>query len=259
MTVIEVRGLCKTYHDGDRELPILVDADLHVEEGEFVSICGPSGCGKSTLLQCIAGLESYQSGEVRILGKNLTTMREPVRAGFRNTEIGFVFQQFHLLPGLSALENVMVPLLIARRPMMEARAEAARILDTVGLGDRLSHRPHQLSGGEQQRVAVARALVHDPGLIVADEPTGNLDPETGWEVFRLLMQAHERGATVLVATHNQAVLTALNKRTIRLRAGLIERDGLPELSSLDETLPPAAKPMIERFQDLGGQAGSAPV
>lgn len=221
MNVIEVRGLCKSYHDGDRELPILVNADLHVAEGEFVSVCGPSGCGKSTLLQCIAGLESYQSGEVKILGKELAKMREPVRAGFRNAEIGFVFQQFHLLPGLTALENVMVPLLIAGRSVPESKSAAAQLLNTVGLSDRLSHRPHQLSGGEQQRVAIARAVIRGPKLLLADEPTGNLDSATGESILRLLLQLGEsHHMSLLLVTHNTDLMGAMHRR-LELKNGIL--------------------------------------
>ncbi len=221
MNVVEVRGLCKTYHDGDRELPILVNADLEVGEGEFVSICGPSGCGKSTLLHCIAGLEPYQSGEVQILGKTLTKMKEPERAGFRNAEIGFVFQQFHLLPGLSALENVMVPLLIAGRPISEAKLAATDLLNTVGLSGRLSHRPHQLSGGEQQRVAIARAVIRGPKLLLADEPTGNLDATTGESILRLLLQLGEtHHMSLLLVTHNTELMGAMHRR-LELKNGIL--------------------------------------
>lgn len=219
MTVLDVQGLCKSYHDGDRELSILSQVSLRVAEKEFVSICGPSGCGKSTLLHCMAGLEPFQSGSVQITGRDLTAMTEPERAQFRNTTIGFVFQQFHLLPGLTALENVMVPLLIAGIAMSQARQQAKTLLGEVGLSERCHHHPHQLSGGEQQRVAIARAMIRRPRLLLADEPTGNLDAATGETVLRLLLQlgvAHHM--SLVFVTHNSELMSAMHRR-LELRNG----------------------------------------
>lgn len=219
MTVLDVQGLCKSYHDGDRELSILNQVALRVAEKEFVSICGPSGCGKSTLLHCMAGLEPFQGGAVQIDGRDLTTMTEPECAHFRNATIGFVFQQFHLLPSLTAMENVMVPLLIAGIAMSQARQQATDLLGEVGLAERCHHRPHQLSGGEQQRVAIARAMIRRPRLLLADEPTGNLDAATGETVLRLLLQlgvAHHM--SLVFVTHNNDLMSAMHRR-LELRNG----------------------------------------
>lgn len=213
MTVLAVSDLKKSYHDGQRELPILSGASVRVGEGEFVGICGPSGCGKSTFLHCIAGLEPYQSGEVRISGLDVGRMTESARARFRNETLGFVFQQFHLLPSLSALENVMVPLLIAGKPRSLARQRSEAILMEVGLEDRLSHRPSALSGGEQQRVAIARALVGQPKLLLADEPTGNLDAANGEAILRLLLQLRAtHHMTLLLVTHNMDLMRRCDVR-----------------------------------------------
>lgn len=213
MILLDAQGLQKSYHDGDRELPILRDACVQVAEGDFVGICGPSGSGKSTLLHCIAGLEPLQAGEVRIAGHDVNHMGEKERARFRNATLGFVFQQFHLLPVLTALENVMVPLLIANDATASARTAAEKILAEVGLADRLSHRPATLSGGEQQRVAIARALICRPRLLLADEPTGNLDAASGDAILRLLLQlgaAHHM--TLLLVTHNANLMRAMHRR-----------------------------------------------
>lgn len=219
MTVLDVQDLKKSYHDGDRELLILDRVALRVEENEFVSICGPSGCGKSTLLHCMAGLESFQGGVVQINGRDLTAMTEPERAQFRNATIGFVFQQFHLLPSLTALENVVVPLLIAGIAMSQARQQAMDLLGEVGLAERCHHRPHQLSGGEQQRVAIARAVIRRPRLLLADEPTGNLDAATGDSVLRLLLQlGASHHMSLVFVTHNSDLMSAMHRR-LELRNG----------------------------------------
>ncbi|PIR20557.1 MAG: lipoprotein-releasing system ATP-binding protein LolD [Deltaproteobacteria bacterium CG11_big_fil_rev_8_21_14_0_20_47_16] len=221
MTIVSVSNLHKIFHDGDRELPVLNGADLSLAKGEQLGICGPSGSGKSTLLHCIAGLEPVQSGSVQIDGRDVLTLSETASAEFRNRTIGFVFQQFHLLPALSALENVMVPLLIARLSQAEARKQAAVMLDAVGLANRAVHRPHQLSGGEQQRVAIARALIRHPKLLFADEPTGNLDSETGEGILRLLLQLCSlHRMSLLLVTHNTTVLHAMHRR-LELRNGIL--------------------------------------
>lgn len=253
--MIELESVSKVY-SGD--IWALRDCDLKVDRGEFVLLTGPSGAGKSTLLSLLTLQTRPTKGRLILDGTDASRLTK-VQVPHLRRRMGVVFQDFRLLYDRTVFENVAFALRVLGLPEAEIRRETLAVLEKCGLAGKAAMNPHKLSGGEQQRVAVARALVHDPGLIVADEPTGNLDPETGWDVFRLLLQAHERGATVLVATHNQAVLNALNKRTIRLRAGLIERDGLPETSALEETLPPTAKPMLERFQDLGGQSGSAPV
>lgn len=213
MTLLHVGQLNKSYHDGDRELPILQGIDLEVADRELVGICGASGSGKSTLLHCIAGLEPFQSGEVHILGEDVRRMSEPDRARLRNTTIGFVFQQFHLLPALTALENVMVPLLIASVAGKAASTRAKAMLEEVGLANRMDHRPSQLSGGEQQRVAIARAVIAQPKLLLADEPTGNLDAATGETILRLLLQLGEtHHMSLLLVTHNTDLMNAMHRR-----------------------------------------------
>jgi cell division transport system ATP-binding protein len=253
--LIQLESVSKVY-SGD--IWALRDLDLRVARGEFVLLTGPSGAGKSTLLSLLTLQSRPTKGRLVLDGTDASRLTG-AQVPLLRRKMGVVFQDFRLLYDRSVFENVAFALRVLDLPEAEIRRETQAVLEKCGLGTKGALNPHKLSGGEQQRVAVARALVHDPGLIVADEPTGNLDPETGWDVFRLLLQANERGATVLVATHNQAVLNALNKRTIRLRAGLIESDGLLQTGALEETLPPPGKPMLERFQDLGGQAGSAPV
>lgn len=213
MTILEVRGLHKSYHDGSRELPILRGVQLQVEEGDFIGICGPSGCGKSTFLQCVAGLESFQAGEVKVCGHHLAEMTETELARLRNTRMGFVFQQFHLIPMLTALENVMLPLLIAGVGTAEARQSAMHLLKEVGLDARMTHRPSQLSGGEQQRVAIARALICKPSIVFADEPTGNLDQANGEAILRLLLQLREsHHMTLVLVTHNMDLMRSCGSR-----------------------------------------------
>lgn len=221
MTILAVSDLHKVFHDGDRKLPVLSNITMRMSVGEQLGICGPSGSGKSTLLHCVAGLEPVQGGSVTVDGHDVLNLSESAAARFRNHTIGFVFQQFHLLPALSALENVMVPLLIADRAVSEAQKRAAAVLADVGLADRTTHMPHQLSGGEQQRVAIARALIMQPKLLFADEPTGNLDSATGEGILRLLLQlcsAHHM--SLLLVTHNTDVLHAMHRR-LELRDGTL--------------------------------------
>lgn len=222
MNLLCVRGLNKSYHDGSRELKILQQADLDISENETVSICGPSGSGKSTLLHCLAGLEPFQGGSIHVEGKDITAMSEPERARFRNTTLGFVFQQFHLLPALNALENVMTPLLIAGIPASHARRQATEAISEVGLSERGGHHPHQLSGGEQQRMAIARAMIRRPRLLLADEPTGNLDAATGESVLRLLLQLGKTHHMSLVfVTHNRDLMRAMQRR-LELKDGHLQ-------------------------------------
>jgi cell division transport system ATP-binding protein len=253
--MIQLESVSKVY-DGD--IWALRDCDLKVERGEFVLLTGPSGAGKSTLLSLLTLQARPSRGRLVLDGTDASRLTR-AQVPLLRRKMGVVFQDFRLLYDRDVFENVAFALRVLGLPEAEIKRETLAALANCGLSAKAHLNPHKLSGGEQQRVAVARALVHDPGLILADEPTGNLDPETGWDVFRLLLQAHERGATVVVATHNQAVLTSLHKRCIRLRAGKIESDGVPEVSSLEETLPPPMKPHLERFEDMGGQAGSAPV
>ena len=219
MPFVTVRGLNKYYQSADRRLHVLRDLDLTVERGEMVAIMGASGVGKSTLLHVLGGLDTIDSGEVRVGEHDIASMKDDARVGFRNRHIGFVFQFHHLLPEFTAIENAMMPLRIARATVAEARPKADALLKRVGLGDRLDHRPGMLSGGEQQRVAVSRALVMQPSLLLADEPTGDLDEATADALHQLLRDMHsEFGLTAIIATHNPR-LAAQCDRTLRLEGG----------------------------------------
>ena len=190
MAFVTVRGLNKFYTTGDKRLHVLRDLDLTVEKGEMVAIMGASGVGKSTLLHVLGGLDTIDSGEVRVGEHDIATMNDEARVAFRNRHIGFVFQFHHLLPEFTAIENAMMPLRIARASVADARPKAEALLSRVGLGERLDHGPGMLSGGEQQRVAVSRALVMQPSLLLADEPTGDLDEATADSLHQLLRQMH---------------------------------------------------------------------
>ena len=219
MPFLAVQGLSRSYRMGDRELPVLRDLDLEVETGEMVAIVGASGVGKSTLLHVLGGLDRAQEGRIHAGAVELTALDDDALVAFRNRSVGFVFQLHHLLPEFSALENVEMPMRIARRPVEQARERAADLLREVGLGDRLDHRPGLLSGGEQQRVAVARALVMRPALLLADEPTGDLDEATGAAIHDLLRDMHRAyGLTSVVATHNDRLAAACD-RVLRLAGG----------------------------------------
>ena len=216
---IEATALNKRYRVGTQDIHVLRDLSLTVERGEMVAIVGASGVGKSTLLHLLGGLDRPESGQVVVQGRDLGAMPDDELVAFRNTQVGFVFQFHHLLPEFSAIENAEMPMRIARRPALEARSAAQSLLERVGLGERLDHRPPMLSGGEQQRVAVARALVMAPALILADEPTGDLDERTGDTLHELFRAMHrERGLTSVIATHNSRLAAACD-RILRLENG----------------------------------------
>ncbi|MCK6554111.1 ABC transporter ATP-binding protein [Candidatus Binatia bacterium] len=216
--LIRTVGLSKHYGDGQR-IDVLVDLDMQVEAGESVAIVGQSGVGKSTLLHVLGTLDRPSTGRVLFGGVDVFGLSEREQAGFRNREIGFIFQFHHLLPDFTALENVMMPALIRGLGAAETEARARALLDRVGLGERLTHKPGELSGGEQQRVAVARAVVLSPRVVLADEPTGNLDPETGAEVHRLLLELNrEHRLTLVIVTHNQELAAQVDRR-LRLHNG----------------------------------------
>jgi len=219
MPFIEVRGLDKRYRSATGELQVLRGLDLEVPRGQMVAIVGASGVGKSTLLHVLGGLDRFDAGSIRIGDADLGAMADADVVAFRNRNVGFVFQFHHLLPEFNALENAAMPLRIARLPIAEAYPRAAALLERVGLGDRLTHRPGTLSGGEQQRVAIARALVMPPSLLLADEPTGDLDEHTADSLHDLLRQMHrEQGLTAVIATHNLR-LAAICDRVLRLEDG----------------------------------------
>jgi putative ABC transport system ATP-binding protein len=219
--MIELRGVSKTVMSGTSPLTILYPLDLVVPAGQFLAVTGPSGSGKSTLLGLIAGLDAPSAGRVLIDGTDITTLDEDRLARLRGQKVGFVFQFFHLVPSLTAFENVMVPMEIAGRP--DAPGRAATLLSEVGLTGRGHHYPSQLSGGEQQRIAIARALANDPLILLADEPTGNLDTANGRHIMDLLRGVNERrGTTLVLATHDQG-LAGMARQRLALRDG--KRDG----------------------------------
>ncbi len=219
MSFLEAHGVRKGYTVGGRTLTVLRDLELSVDAGEMVAVVGASGVGKSTLLHVLGGLDRAEAGSVVIDGQNLTDLPDAEVVSFRNSRVGFVFQFHHLLPEFSALENAEMPMRIARLPRTEARARAEALLSRVGLADRLTHRPGMLSGGEQQRVAMARALVMRPAVLLADEPTGDLDEQTADDLHNLLREMHALyGLTSVIATHNPRLAAACN-RVLRLEGG----------------------------------------
>jgi lipoprotein-releasing system ATP-binding protein len=225
--LLEARNLYKGYASGDQQLEILCGLSLAVAEGEMVGITGVSGSGKSTLLHIIGGMDRPDQGDIKILGREISNLSTPELSAFRNETIGFVFQFHHLLPEFTALENVMMPLLIRGTSPRDATEPSQALLQDVGLGDRTHHRPGELSGGEQQRVALARALVGKPRLLLADEPTGNVDTRTGETIGSLFCDLHAKhGLTSIVVTHNDR-LARICSRTLRLEKGrLIDLLGL---------------------------------
>ncbi len=204
-TIIELRNVTKTFHLGDEVLNALDNLNLGIRAGEFVAITGPSGSGKSTLANIIGGLDRPTSGTITVDGEDLSHMRDGKLSAYRNHHIGFVFQSFNLQGTQTALENVMLPLIFSRVKTKERKARATECLQAVGLGERLKHRPSQLSGGQRQRVAIARALVVKPSIIIADEPTGNLDSQRGDEIIRLLKDLNKQGITLIIITHDNNI------------------------------------------------------
>jgi putative ABC transport system ATP-binding protein len=219
-SVVSVESVRKEYELGGT-VTALDGVSLRFEEGSYTAVMGPSGSGKSTLLNLVGALDTPTSGDVVVAGENVATLSETERAGLRGTRIGFIFQTFNLMPRLTAVENVALPLMFAEWGRSRRRERAEALLDDVGLGDRLDHLPQELSGGQRQRVAIARALASDPELILADEPTGNVDTETGEEIMTLLQDANDRGNAVLLVTHERRIAEYAD-RIVNVRDGVVE-------------------------------------
>ncbi|WP_126245130.1 ABC transporter ATP-binding protein [Chitinophaga rhizosphaerae] len=222
-SVIHLEGIRKSYFIGKNELPVLKGVSLDIGRNEYVALMGPSGSGKSTLMNILGALDTPTAGSYILSGHDVSRMEDNELARIRNQEIGFVFQQFNLMPRLTALENVAVPLIYAGISKREREDKARAMLEKVGLGDRYKHKPNELSGGQCQRVAIARALVNDPSLILADEPTGNLDTKTSIEIMDIFGKIHAGGNTVVLVTHEEDIAEHA-RRIIRLRDGLVESD-----------------------------------
>jgi len=223
--VIKIRKITRDFKMGGEILRVLKGIDLDIERGEYVALMGPSGSGKSTLMNILGCLDTATSGSYELNGVNVSTMTDDELAEIRNKEIGFIFQTFNLLPRTTALENVALPMIYAGVSKADRIKRAEKVLADVGLADRMDHRPNELSGGQRQRVAVGRALVNNPSIILADEPTGNLDSKTSEEIMNLIDAIHQAGNTVILVTHEEDIAMRA-KRVIRLRDGEVESDTL---------------------------------
>jgi putative ABC transport system ATP-binding protein len=227
--IVEAKGVRKTYDTGAVAVAALNGVDLDVEQGEMVAIMGPSGCGKTTLLNCLSGLDRFDEGDVLIEGTSIRTMSDRERTAYRARRMGFVFQFYNLMPVLTAVENVELPLLVAGVRMGEARHRALEALEMIGLAARADHQPEELSGGERQRVTIARSLVNDPAIVWADEPTGDLDSENAQEIVNLMRRLNEeRGLTFLIVTHDIAVGRRTD-RIVRMLDGRVVDEMIPEV------------------------------
>ena len=225
--IIETHGISKIYKMGTQTVEALKTIDIVINKGEYVAFMGPSGSGKSTLMNIIGCLDTPSGGTYILNNNDVSDLTENELAEIRNKEIGFVFQTFNLLPRASALENVALPLIYAGFNKSERDEKAMEALDSVGLGERAHHRPNELSGGQRQRVAIARALVNNPSIILADEPTGNLDTKTSYDIMALFQQLHDKGNTIIMVTHEDDIAHYAH-RIVRLRDGLIEKDVINE-------------------------------
>ena len=221
--IILTKNISKVYRMGDEEIHALKSVSINIQKGEYVAFMGPSGSGKSTLMDIVGCLSTPTNGQYLLNGKDVSNMTESELADIRNKEIGFVFQTFNLLPRMTALENVALPLVYAGIGKEQREEIALQILSNVGLAERYKHRPNELSGGQRQRVAIARALVNKPSIILADEPTGNLDTRTSYEIMELFDQLHQKGNTIIMVTHEEDIAHYAH-RIVRLRDGLVEKD-----------------------------------
>lgn len=236
--IIETTGISKIYKMGTQTVEALKSIDISINKGEYVAFMGPSGSGKSTLMNIIGCLDTPSGGTYILNDKDVSDLTENELAEIRNKEIGFVFQTFNLLPRASALENVALPLIYAGYSKSDREDKALEALNSVGLGERADHRPNELSGGQRQRVAIARALVNDPSIILADEPTGNLDTKTSYDIMDLFQTLHDRGNTIIMVTHEDDI-AHYSHRIVRLRDGLIEKDEINENVTRNHPIPTA--------------------
>jgi putative ABC transport system ATP-binding protein len=223
MAIIDIKNISKQYIMGSQLIQALKDVSVSIDKNEYVALMGPSGSGKSTLMNILGCLDTPTSGTYKLNGTEVSEMEDDELARVRNKEIGFVFQTFNLLPRLSALENVALPMVYAGVPKAERIERAEKVMAMVGLTDRMHHKPNELSGGQRQRVAIARALVNNPSIILADEPTGNLDTKTSYEIMRIFEEISAGGNTIIIVTHEEDIAKHA-KRIVRLRDGLIETD-----------------------------------
>ncbi len=221
--VIEVRNIIRDFKLGSETVHVLKGIDLDIKKGDYIAFMGPSGSGKSTLMNLLGCLDTPTAGSYKLNGTDVSSLSDDQLAEIRNTEIGFVFQTFNLLPRTTALDNVALPMIYAGKSKKDRKARAEEVLTSVGLADRVDHQPNQLSGGQRQRVAVGRALVNNPSIILADEPTGNLDSKTGVEIMALFDKIHADGNTVILVTHEEDIAEHAH-RVIRLRDGIVESD-----------------------------------
>ena len=219
--ILQAENVSKIYKTGAETVVALKDLSIGIERGEFLAVMGPSGSGKTTFLNCLSGLDDIDGGHVMVEGQDLHEMSDAKRSRNRAENMGFIFQSFNLIPVFTSVENVELPLLLAGASAADARKKAEETLDRVGLGERKNHRPNELSGGEQQRVTIARALAGSPAIVWADEPTGNLDTETAWQIMGLLKELNDDGLTLVLVTHDPAIGETA-KRLIRMRDGMIE-------------------------------------